>query len=196
MFQGIGTKTMEKPAIYFFEKWCQVCKNNEKRLLNKWENAEEYTTLILKGRKSITKQIAKELDLEIFYEYYSLDAVFYKKSDIVKNNSKNKTWRTTGGTFLTRFKIVFEHENIITGKTGGYQEICHLLVTNSELKILVGYLDEEKQKGCAEDFHSIIASQDDKKQSILLILGSLANGSIKWNGYILNYLNYKKIPMI
>ena len=177
----------------FFDVWCQICKNEEKVLLNNWYRRPKKTNIILKNKNCITSQIAKQLDLEVFNEYYYHDAVFYIKSDIVKEYPKNKTWKETGGCFLTTFQVAFEHENIITGKTGGWQEICHLLTTNSELKVLVGYLPEKKQNGCAEDFQSIIASQNDKNQSILLILGDQINNSITWNGYILMHDKYEKI---
>lgn len=179
----------------FFETWCLVCKNNKKKLLENWNKPPKkyYTPLILKNKNSITKQIAKKLELEVFHEYYSHDAVFYTKSDIVKEYPPNNTWQTTKGCFLTHIKIAFEHENTITGKDGGYQEICHLLTTNSELKVLIGYLNEEQQKDCAEDFQSIIAGQNDKSQTILLILGDQINNSIIWNGYVLLHDKYEKI---
>jgi hypothetical protein len=184
---------MEVTYQKFFETWCLICKKIEKNLLEKWDSRDSFTKIILKDENCITKQIAKKLGLEVFHEYYSHDAVFYTKSDIVKEYPPNNTWRTTGGCFLTHIKIAFEHENIITGKAGGYQEICHLLTTNSNLKILVGYIAEYKQKGCVEDFQSIIASQNDTNQSILLILGALNNNKITWNGYVLNHDNWEKM---
>lgn len=173
-------------SLEFFNIWKNICKLNKSDLLKYWNTAAEYTKIILKYENSITYQVAKELNLKIQYEYYSVDAIYYVDEDCVQENAKNKTWtKTDGGNWLTKFKIVFEHENIPYGKKGAYQEISHLINLNSELKVLVTYRDKELIKEFIEDLNSIILNDILDETSILVIVGYEENNNIIWKGYIL-----------
>lgn len=179
----------------FLSIWKKICKANEKKILKNWDKAGEFTKIVLKGENSITYQIAKALKMNIKYEYYFVDAIYYSDEDCVKENPKNKTWiQTNGGIWLTKFKIVFEHENIPYGKNGVYQEISHLINLNSELKVLVTYRDKEIIKEFIEDMNSIITKDVLDDTPILAIVGYEENCNIIWNGYILKgYLGIEEI---
>lgn len=184
----------------FYSAWVSICKKNETRILNLWykpEGASEYTDLILKGKDSITSQIAKLLMLELKHEYYSVDAIYYRNIDLVKEKSKNGSWnKTDGGLWLTRFIITLEHENVPFGKGGAYQEICHLLTINSELKVLVTYQGKEKILELVEDLNDVIPKDKNDKTPILLIVGYEEENKIIWSAYSLNGLSYKKINLV
>lgn len=172
--------------IEYFKIWKDICKINKSNLLKNWNKAGEYTKIILKYENSITYQVARALSLKIHYEYYSVDAIYYVDEDCVKENAKNKTWtQTNGGNWLTKFKIVFEHENIPYGKNGAYQEISHLINLNSELKVLVTYRDKEIIRDFIEDLNSIILNDILDETSILVIVGYKENNEIIWKGYVL-----------
>lgn len=184
----------------FYSAWVSICKKNETRILNLWykpEGASEYTDLILKGKDSITSQIAKLLMLELKHEYYSVDAIFYRNIDLVKEKSKNGSWdKTDGGLWLTRFVITLEHENVPFGKSGAYQEICHLLTINSELKVLVTYQGKDKILKLVEDLNDVIPKDKKDKTPILLIVGYEEENKIIWSAYSLNGLSYKIINLV
>ena len=76
----------------FFEKWCSICETNKKKLIYRWGDAHKYTNLILKESESITNQIGSSFSYNVFYEYYSIDAVFYSDEDELKIIPHNKTW--------------------------------------------------------------------------------------------------------
>jgi len=173
----------------FFDIWKDICKINKKKLLECWNTAGEFTKLILKYENSISYQVAKALKMNIAYEYYSVDAIYYVDENCVKENSKNKTWtQTNGGIWLTKFKIVFEHENLPYGKNGAYQEISHLINLNSELKVLVTYRDKEIIKDFIEDLNSVFPKDVLDDTSILVIVGFKESSNIIWKGYILKGL--------
>ena len=139
-------------------------------------------------------QVANALNLEVFNEYYSIDAVLYEKeSDVVNNKAKNETWTNTRGLWLKHIQIAFEHENELYGPTGGYQEICHLLTINSDLKVLVGYAGKDFCDKVAEDFQNIMSNINDTNQSILLILGYLDGDNIQWIGYNLTENSFSRV---
>ena len=181
--------------IEFLNIWGNICKENIKEIRKCWDKPGEYTKIILKNENSITFQVAVALKMNIAYEYYSVDAIYYNEKDCVKNNAKNKTWtQTNGGIWLTKFKIVFEHENLPYGKNGAYQEISHLMNLNSELKVLVTYRDKELINEFIEDLNSIITKDVLDDTPILVIVGYKENNDIIWNGYILKgYLGTEEI---
>lgn len=189
---------MHKENFYnlFYKTWKEICLEKEKILTNKWGNKKKYTYQILKKKNSIIEILAKKLNLLTYYEYYSIDTVLYSDIDRLSFSPKNKTWKaedTIQGTWLRHIKIAFEHENVITGPKGGYQEICHLLTTNADYKVLVGYSALNEQKKISKDFQEILKDLS-SKDCILLILGDLLpNSKIVWNGFLLSNETIKHI---
>jgi hypothetical protein len=181
----------------FFSIWKTICKKNEPQLLKLWykkNNTTEYTKFILKDKNSITNQISENLNLNIKHEYYFVDAIFYKESDLVLEKAKNGTWRKTDkGIWLTKFIITLEHENTPFGERGAYQEICHLLTMNSDLKVLVTYQCKEKIIELVEDLNEIIPANRKDSTPILIIIGYEEENKIIWSAYSLNGLGYSKL---
>jgi hypothetical protein len=95
------------------------------------------------------------------------------------------------GDWLKCIKIAFEHENNL--KTA-YQEICHLLTTNAETKVLVTYAEKEQTAKHAEDFCTIMKGETE--QNILVIFGSYDNAKkvYDWTGYELTQTGPKTMP--
>jgi hypothetical protein len=127
----------------FFLLWEEVCELNKTKILDLYESQKykDYTKFILNNdqsvKKSIIEQIADKLGLKYYSQgngYYFIDAVLYKENDLLPSNPVNNTWSNVEQPRLRRIRISFEHEmepNTI------WQEICHLLTTNSDNKIIV-----------------------------------------------------------
>ena len=174
-----------------FNVWKQVCSNHEQKLLMNWSSLKNYTNAVLYNCDAVIYDFAKQLNLEIAQEYYSIDAVFYKPSDKVSPYPKNGTWTSIQGNWLKRIRIAFEHENCLDGVKGGYQEISHLLILQADYKILVGY-GERESIDYAEDYASIITSSG-HEDKILFIYGQTDGTSISWDGYILSEKGISKL---
>ncbi|GHU57705.1 hypothetical protein FACS189444_0230 [Spirochaetia bacterium] len=172
----------------FYNSWLKICNKSENadRLLSSWDYTTDFTDVVLRSNNSIINQVSEEIDIEVYREYYHLDAIFYNSGDCVHPNPKNKTWGYKTEDWLTRIIIALEHENNL--KTA-FQEIAHLITTNSKLKVLITYAGKDDKNACAADFGSILVNSD--STPILLIIGSCdkkEGGSyqINWDGYILS----------
>jgi hypothetical protein len=129
----------------FFLSWKEICELNKTKIINLYENQQykDYTKFILNNDKSVERpiieQIAEKLELKYYSQghgYYFIDAVLYKENDLLPSNTTNNTWSNIEQPRLRRIRISFEHEmepNTI------WQEICHLLIVNSDHKIIVTY---------------------------------------------------------
>lgn len=182
----------------FFKIWKDICIKKEKDLLDNWGSKIEYTKQIFRKRDNIINDLASRLNLNVYCEYYFLDAVFYSNEDRLTFTPEHKSWNGKNvkqGTWLRHIQIVLEHENEIFGAKGGYQEICHLLTTNADYKVLVGYSFLEEQQNISRDMQEIMKGIS-SLEYILLILGDLVDDGkkIAWNGYILskNEITYIK----
>ncbi|MBC8883343.1 hypothetical protein H9X57_07600 [Flavobacterium piscinae] len=69
--------------------------------------------------------------------YYSLDAILYKEEFLVPNIKTNTFW-------FREIEVAFEHENNFNKNL--FQEVSHLLITNSHLKVLVTYPNQNEKK--------------------------------------------------
>lgn len=171
----------------FYKTWLQTVNQNKTQLIEKWRSNTEFTSFMIYEKDSIVCQISEKLDLLCYNnDYYSIDAVFYKSEDLVPEIGPNQIW-------LRDIKIGFEHENHF--KSGLYQEVSHLLLTNAELKVLVSYPNNEPDEQL-KYLHEIIintrhASELSKNESFIIILGY--ETGFAWEGYIFNEAGWVKL---
>ncbi len=137
-----------------FEKYCAAFSSNL-----------EFTSFI----RMIVEKLASAIQLRVLHEYYSIDHVFYKDEDIIKQNAH--TWSMPPHSlWLKHFRIIMEHENHLEGRSGGYQEVSHLMVTNADAKVLVGYGNNyDNYDFYAIDYQAIMRELDYEPQPILFI---------------------------
>src|SRR5437879_6355436 len=117
-------------AAEFFKRWVDACGQRHDVLFQDWPNQRVFTSHILSGPSPIIKDVADGLELKCYCGYYCLDAVLFKEIDLVPDRPAGTTW-------LRRVRIAFEHENNF--KSGLFQEVSHLLITDCDLRVLVSY---------------------------------------------------------
>ena len=174
-------------SVNFYQEWVKAVSDRKEEMLSLWRKNKELTLFIKGSENSIINTISKKFGL-LSYErdYYSIDAILYNPEDLTSNIKPNTFW-------FRDIKVAFEHEN--TFKSGIYQELSHLLITNSELKVLVTYPDDTPIKEL-EYFHKIIKgtrhSKDiSDKENLLLIFGYENN--FEWEGFIYKENDWKSI---
>lgn len=171
----------------FYGAWLETVKYRKAEMLPIWRNNKEYTSYIKGSHNSVLSEIAQAFNLKSYEkDYYSLDAIFYSDADLTPKINENNYW-------FRHITIAFEHENNF--KSGLYQEVSHLLITNSDLKVLVTYPNEnitnqfnylhEIVKGCK---HSNIISDE---KSFLIILGY--ENDFGWEGYVFKQDNWLQL---
>ncbi len=166
----------------FYKAWLHVVKqeNTFELLRNTWSNNKNFTHEIIHSKEAVIQKVANEIKLDCYSgDYYSLDAVFYTKKDLVSNIPHNSCW-------LKEIQIAFEHENIFNNNL--YQEVAHLLITRCNLKVLVSYPNYEKEP-TTDYLHDIISScsiaqEISEKENFLLILGYYSGGKCEWEGWV------------
>lgn len=177
----------------FYNTWLEVVNRNKSHLLSNWRTNKPFTSLMLHNDDSIICQVAEELKLLCYNrDYYALDAVLYKKEDKVPINSMGLKI-PDDKVCLSDIQIAFEHEN--TFKSGIYQEISHLLITNAKLKVLVSY-PEDTPSAELDYLHEIIlntrhADELSKNENFLIIFG-YENG-FAWEGFVFKKDKWKKL---
>ena len=72
-------------------------------------------------------------------DYYSIDHVLYRDEDQLQEGTLPFKTGIVYGCWLKRIRVAIEHENRLSGKRGGFQEITHLMLVNADIKILLGY---------------------------------------------------------
>lgn len=169
----------------FFSAWISVCKSRERDILDNWETATDYTTLILGGNPdAIVAQVAQKLDptgqLRTYSDYYALDAVFYAEGeDLVVP-------RPIGSTWIQNVRVAFEHENFFT--SGLFQETSHLLITRAELRVLVTYPEHYPVAPELDRLSAVIAGSGLADPAFLLITGQRKDDAdnsrtVEWLAY-------------
>ena len=121
----------------FREKFIHVVSRYEKEIANLWYNSpEKYTSLMLGEKNSggLFREVADELHLNYYQEYWTLDAVFYESKDI--------EYFPENSVFANYLSVVLEHENYIATT---YEEMNKLTIFNSPLKVLVTYPNKENE---------------------------------------------------
>lgn len=170
-------------AAQFLDLWTEVCTTQHAILYRDWPHAPAFTANIFTGPTSVIEVVAARLALRDYCGYYSIDAILFAEQDLVPGIPAGQTW-------VRRIRIAFEHENFFT--SGLFQELSHLLITDSDLRVLVSYpgnVDELNSE--LQYLHSIVAGSDragdiGAAHSLLFIVGwrDKTKGTIEWWGYV------------
>jgi hypothetical protein len=184
---------MKIDAGHFFTAWKSSCQTRNDSLEREWDNAQSFTRIILDRHNSVTEDVAKELQLSNYSEYYSMDSVMYREgSDRASGTPPNETW-------LNKIRVAIENENQFNWNL--YQEICHLMILDCELRVLVTYpgsssTDSPEMKM----LHSLILKSDESQrfsneESILVIFGRKPSleSQITWDAYVYKESNWKAV---
>jgi hypothetical protein len=176
----------------FLKAWVETVDANKDILLKEWRHARTFTNLINSNDECILKQVGDKLNLKCYpHDYYFLDSVLYDDSDLVPRIPENNYW-------FRQVKVAFEHENVF--KSGLYKEVSHLLLTNSDLKVMVTYpsyeAHEESTLAEMNYLHEIIKGCSTQKdlsdnESFLLIFGSEAG--FVWEAFVYKEEDWKRI---
>ena len=156
-------------------------------MLSVWRKNKELTLFVKGSENSVIDEIANHFGLLCYpQDYYSIDAILYKKEDLTPRIKENTFW-------FRDIQVAFEHENNF--KSGLYQEVSHLLITNCKLKVLVAYPDYEPDDEL-KYLHEIISGtrhskELSEKENFLIIFG-YENG-FEWQGYIYKADKWNKI---
>ncbi len=148
-------------------------------LTESWRKPSIFTSLVHSPDKGVLARVAEKLGLRCYLSnYYSIDAIFYEKRDLVQD-------RPSGSTWVTGISVAFEHENHY--KSGLYKEVSHLLITNADLRVLViypnhGIEDDEVSKVRRVISESRHATDVAKGMNFLLIMGEETD--FTWQGYV------------
>jgi hypothetical protein len=173
----------------FYKAWLKTVDEPARleTLKSIWSNNKEFTNQIINNDNSVIIEVANRLLLNCYESnYYSLDAVLYKNEDRVPGINENTYW-------FREIQIAFEHENYYNKNL--YQEVGHLLITRSNLRVLVSYPQNEKEP-VSNYLHEIIsgcsiANEISDNESFLFILGYHYEGKVEWEGWVYKNSNEK-----
>ena len=177
---------MKISAKQFFTAWLEAADEMEDSLSANWGNSKNYTSIIRASGDCVIRRVAGKVGLQCYpADYYSLDSVLYEPSDRVDCAPDGETW-------LRGMSVAFEHENDIKKV---YQEVSHLLITNTDLRVLVSYPKAGIEDGVWGKMHNLISGAKNGQsisddESFLLILGyrskkAVAGGkSVSWEAYV------------
>ncbi|MBL7812697.1 MAG: hypothetical protein JNL57_10780 [Bacteroidetes bacterium] len=179
-------------AIKFLNAWKKAVNEHKEELKKKWQNPTEFTNFIKGDNGTIIFDVARELKLECYpKDYYFIDALLYKKEDIVDGVVAN----TFG---ITGISVAFEHENKFDKHL--YTETCKMLTVCADLKVIVTYPQGPigyKPTDTVMDFiHTIIKSsrhgdQISELENLLFIFGYQSD--FEWEGYVFKKEGWKQI---
>ncbi len=170
----------------FFREWVNIVTERKKEMLSIWRENKKLTNFVKGSDNSIISELSKRFDLFSYeQDYYSIDTVLYKKSDLTPGIKENTFW-------FRDITVAFEHENSVS--SGLYQEVSHLLITNCKLKVLVSYPNEAEKE--LPYLHEIIkgtrhSKEISDKENFLIIFGYENN--FEWEGYIYKENKWLKI---
>jgi hypothetical protein len=171
----------------FYGTWLDTVYKRKDELLKDWRNPKAYTHLIKGMDGAIVDDLAQKLDL-LCYEKdnYSLDVTFYDENDLTPGIAKGTYW-------FRQISIAFEHENFFN--SGLFQEVSHLLILNTGLKVLVTYPNGETTAEM-NYLHGIISGVHNSEQlsneeSFLLVFGYENN--YEWEGFVFKKEGWKEL---
>ncbi len=175
-------------AKKFYFAWCDKVNARKKELENTWRNSKAYTKTIIHSNSSILMDISETLGFKCYNaDYYFIDAVFFKPEDLVPEYPE--------AYYLTDLRIAFEHENDFA--SGLFQEVCHLLQVNCDLKVLVTYPPNETDELSELKYLYKIVRKSRKESalsennSFLIIMGH--DELAKWKGWIYKSTGWEQI---
>lgn len=162
----------------FFTIWKTVFNERKAGLLKTWSSCPDYSSEIFHVENSVIRGVASKLELEVLYNYYCLDSIFFRSSDRVKVAPTRQNW-------VQNIRVAFEHENYFG--SGLFQEVSHLLITRADLRVLVGYPNNEQElQPELNRLSGVIADSDlaETNPNFLLILGErTAEPDILWRAF-------------
>ena len=114
-------------------------------------------------------ELANQMELKDFPEYYTIDHALYCDHDIVSEGDLPFRTSKVKGTWLKRIRVAVEHENHLDS-AGGYQEIAKFMLLNADMKVLMGYADKgENYDAYAMDYQRMYGSVTTQSTPILFI---------------------------
>jgi hypothetical protein len=182
--------TNQISARSFFEAWKRICERRKPKLLAAWTSCPNYTAEIFDVEDAVVRELADELKLTVYSNYYSLDAIFIQnQSDRVHCAPPTQNW-------FQNVRIAFEHENIF--RSGLFRETSHLLIIRAELRVLVSYPEDESDLNAELTNLSTIISNSglaDADPAFLFIIGERidSNTDIRWRAYA--YQQNRLLPL-
>lgn len=177
----------------FYKAWKDVVYLNRDMLLPKWRDAKAFTTIIKGCEENLIQQVADKLGLSCYNkDYYSIDSILYSDEDLVPETPIGSSW-------FRQVKVAFEHENNFNKNL--FQEVSHLLIIQSELKVIVTYPQDDidfsnQTTSVMQYLHDIIKgtrqqSSLSENESFLMIFGYESN--FVWEAYVYKTCNWKKL---
>ena len=105
-------------------------------------------------------EVAAEMGLHHYREYYTIDHVLYEDEDVVTDSLLPFCTSRVSGTWLRHIRVAIEHENSLD-VGGGFQELAKLMLVNADLKVLMGYAERgENYDDYARDYHHIFITAE------------------------------------
>jgi hypothetical protein len=181
-------KSLPVSPAKFFDKWKRICEKQKATLLAAWEIAPSYTSQIFHFEDAVIAQLATELELKVYSNYYALDAIFVAETDRVHCCPDRQNW-------FQDIRIAFEHENFFL--SGLFQEVSHLLITRADLRVLVTYPESEDLERELRNLAKIISDSDlaNSDPAFVLITGKRVNAKtdIEWRAF--TYQGNELLPL-
>ena len=158
------TKMLNRIIKYFKdEKYNEVFKNNS-----------QFTEFI----SELVDRIAKDMGLQHYREYYTLDHILYDKSDAIPEGLLQFGTSSVHGTWLTHIRVAIEHENYLD-TCGGYQELAKLMIFNADMKILMGYANKgDNYDAYAKDYQMLFSKSCTSSSTPILLIGEYSNAHV------------------
>jgi hypothetical protein len=183
-------KNMDKiSSIAFFQAWVSTVENRKNHLLSIWRQALSFTAYIKGNEESVMQEVATKLGLLCYHrDYYSLDTILYKATDLVPGLAEGAYW-------FKDIRVAFEHENNFNRNL--YQEVAHLLITNCDLRVLVTYPNQDPSS-VLDYLHGLISSNRNavafsQDESMLLIFGY--ESGFEWEGLVYKAEGWKRLAL-
>ena len=125
----------------------------------------------------IVDELARQMGLKRFSEYYTIDHVLYGEGDSLPEGVLPFGTSKVSGTWLRRIRVAFEHENRLDA-AGGFQEVAKLMLINADLKVLMGYGNKgDDYDAYAKDYQQIFSEVTIPTTPILFI-GEYLDGHV------------------
>jgi len=184
----MGDKIVISPEV-FTHAFFLLHDDFESKLVESWGYPGRFTNRMI-GRKADDKSflhmVAEILNLKYYREYWSLDAVFYKKKD------ERFQLPYLCAEYLP---VIIEHENSIGGSC---LEMNKLSIFNSPLKVLITYPEGEDKNGYLKAYAEILHNADtfddfSTKRKHLVVFGTKKNERISWEFLLYKNGDWKNI---
>jgi len=162
----------------FKEKFLDVAKERETQIIELGKEDKNYTELMLKN-DGIIANVAFHLGLEYYREYWTIDAIYYRR--------KHNKYFSSRATYAEYLSVAIEHENLAHT---AHVEINKLSLFNCPLKVLITYpLNEKNAMALLDEYSDILVKADifkdfadNRKQ--LVIFGYFEDEKVHWKFHV------------